>query len=459
VPTAVLPRALAALALAAGVVIALLPPPAGTPAAAMPAAGLCLAAVGLWATGVLPEHVTSVAFFLVAVLFALAPPPVVFAGFSSMAFWLVFGGIFIGLAVRRTGLGERLARSLLRFVGGSYFAVIAGIVVVGVALAFVVPSTMARLLILIPVVLALAERLDFRPQSRGRDGMVLASVFGTFMPACGILPSNVANMVLAGNTEILYGQTFSYGDYLLIHFPVVGVLRAATIVLAVWAMFRATPRPAPEGTAAGPPSADERRLAVVLGVALVLWMTDFLHHISPAWVAVGAALVCLLPRVGFLPPTVFSEFRASSLFYVAGVLGMGQLIAETGVGDMLGHALIRQVDLGPGSDAYNFAALVGISTLLGPMTTVPGVAAVMAPLAGELADATQLPLTTVLMTQTIGYSTILLPHQLAPFIVALQLGSVRMAPALRLTAVMALLIAFVLDPVNYLWWRWLGLFG
>ena len=33
-------------------------------------------------------------------------------------------------------------------------------------------------------------------------------------------------------------------------------------------------------------------------VALLLWVTDWLHGVSPGWVALGAALVCTLPGIG-----------------------------------------------------------------------------------------------------------------------------------------------------------------
>jgi len=52
----------------------------------------------------------------------------------------------------------------------------------------------------------------------------------------------------------------------------------------------------------GPWSALEKKAALLLAVAIVLWLTDFLHHISPAVIGmgVGVGLFALLPRVGIL---------------------------------------------------------------------------------------------------------------------------------------------------------------
>ena len=54
------------------------------------AAALSVFALGLFAGGVFPEHVSAVLYFLIAMLFAVAPASVVFSGFHSTALWLVF---------------------------------------------------------------------------------------------------------------------------------------------------------------------------------------------------------------------------------------------------------------------------------------------------------------------------------------------------------------------------------
>ncbi|MEE8445189.1 MAG: SLC13 family permease [Alphaproteobacteria bacterium] len=457
----VAPVALAGLVVLAALALALSPAPAGVAPGVMPAAALSLFAIGFWATGVLPEHLTALIFFLLAMLFAVAPPEVAFAGFQSAAWWLVLGGLFIGLAVQRTGLGERIAVSLMRLFGGSYSHVLAGLAVVSVALAFIMPSTMGRVLILIPVVNALAERLGFAPGSRGRNGMVLTATLATFTPACAILPANVANIVLAGAAENLHGITLTYGSYLLLQFPVTGVLKTAAVVALAWLLFHDKVRGRRTADRAAPRlSADEWRLSLILAVALALWMSDFLHGINAAWVALGAAVVCLLPRIGVLPSSVFhQELRVGPLFYVAGILGMGQVVATSGVGDIMGRFLIDLVEFVPGADAYNFGALVVASVSLLVATSVPGLPAVLSPLAEDIAGASGLPLLTVLMTQAIGYSTVIFPYQLPPLVVAMQMGGVRLASCLKITGALLVVTLVVLTPINYLWWRWLGYLG
>ena len=106
-----------------------------------------------------PEFVTSLAFFALASLIAVAPPEVIFAGWASTAMWLTVGGLIVGIAVNRTGLGARLASRLTGLFGETYKAQVAAMVLVGVALSFFMPSTMGRVILLVPIALALADRL------------------------------------------------------------------------------------------------------------------------------------------------------------------------------------------------------------------------------------------------------------------------------------------------------------
>ncbi|WP_374445255.1 SLC13 family permease [Stella sp.] len=454
-PARVVPL-LAVLALAIAFVA---PAPAGVPPATMHAGALAFFTIGLWATGAMPEHVTALVFMTLAVLLKVAPPGVAFAGFEATAMWLVFGGIIIGTVMQRTGLGERLAVAILPLFGASYTRALAGVAVVGVALAFVMPSTMGRIVLLMPIILALADRMGFVEGRPGRTGMAVTLAVTSFMVPCTILPANVPNMVLVGAAESLHGVTLTYGQYLKLHFPVTGLLKAVCIVAAARIAFPDRPVPPAPLPPRGPMSADERKLALLLAVALGFWVTDFLHGINAGWIGLAAGVICLLPGVNLLPPPAFArEVNFSSTLYVAGILGLGTMVAQSGVGALVSGGLLSILPLQPGADFTNFLSLTASSALLALATTFPGVPAVMTPLAPDLAAASGLPLLTVMMTQVVGFSTVILPYQAPPIVLALQLARVRMGQAARVTLLVLVPTVLVLVPLAYLWWRLLGYF-
>ncbi len=427
-------------------------------------AALVLLALGCWATGALPFHVTGIGLFVLATVLGIAPPRVIFAGFTSSALWLVFGGLVIGAAVQTTGLGQRLARLLVGHLGGSYRRIVYGTVALGGGLAFLVPAAMGRIMVLVPIFVALTGELGFVPGRRGRTGILLAVAFGTILPAFAVLPANLPNMVLLGVAETLYGVSISYGAYLLLHFPVLGLaygLLLAELVCRLFPDLVDDRLPDQNGRAkhdAPPPwSPAERRLLGILVLALLLWATDSLHGISPGWVALAAALVCMLPGVGVIDPRTFETATSfGTFFYVAGLLGMVSLIDASGLAGALGAKALAWLPLAPDAPAESFGALVAAASLIGLVTTHPGVPAVLGPLAAPMAEAADLPLVSVLMTQIVGFSTMLLPYQSAPVMVALQLANLRLAAATRLSLLLGGLALLVLVPLDYLWWRWLG---
>lgn len=452
-------RAIAGVAVLAGVTLILLPPFAGMPATAQTAAGLCLAAIALWATAAWPELVTALVFLLLAILLKLAPPAVVLSGFTSTAWWMVFGGLVVGVAVKDTGLGARFARTLAGGLGASYLGLIGGLVAVGLALGFVMPSSMSRILLLLPITLALADRFGFRPGSNGYVGVAMATLWGTFVLPFTILPANIPNLVLSGAAQQLYGVEMNYGRYLLAHFPVLGALKGVVVTFAIVWLFPDAPRRTTAAVeTATPMTRDEWWLAAILCGSLALWVTDFLHHVSAAWVSLAAAALCLLPGINLVGVKAFNEkIPFGSLFYVGAVLGLGSLVDATGLGQVLARALLSVAPLTPGQPGVSFAVIVAFSTAIGLITMLPGLVAVTAPLCGSIAAAAGLPVEIVLQMQAIAYSTLILPYQGPPMVVGQQLAQIGARPATQLCLVVTAVTVVVLFPLDYLWWRLIGL--
>lgn len=438
--------------------IALAPPPEGAQPGIMLVLGLTLLTIGLLATGVLAEHLTSVLFFALAMILSVAPPAVVFSGFASTAFWLVFGGIILGSAADHTGLGRFLGSLAVRHIGGSYPRLISGIVLVAGSLGFLIPTAMGRMMLLMPIIFALADRLEFAPGSSGRRGMIVALVLGSMVVPLTVLPANVPNAILAGAADAIDGVTITYGTYLLMNFPITGVLKSIVMVgLILWFFPARTPNGAHLDELAKPLSPQGRRLAVILAITLAVWATDFLHGIAPGWVALAAGLVCLLPGIGVTPPDKFRDsLNVEVLLYVAAILGLGNVIASSGAGNLFADRLLAHADFSPDNPAWTYAAVTGTAIVMQLFTTLPGMIVVLAPFAPEISALSGLPVLTVLMLLVNGFTTYFFPYQTAPVLVGIRLGRISVMDGVRILVPLSVISILALLPLNYFWWKLLG---
>ena len=448
----------AMLSIAAGVVLLVYPPVSFSPEESK-AAALAVIIIGFWATVIIPEFLTALFFFLFAMLFSVSPPNVVFSGFESTALWLVFGGLVLGVGITETGLGNRIAGKIVVHLDGSYFRLISGVVIVGTVLSFFMPAGMGRVILLIPVALAITNHFGFKEGSNGRTGIILAAILGTLIPAYTILPANVPNIVLVGMSETQFQISLLYGEYMLLHFPVLGALKTVVVIGLILWFFPDRPNKNDIGEllSIGPMSKNETVLSLIIAIQLALWMTDFSHNISPAWIALGGALLLLLPAINIVNRQQFNgKINYGSLFFAAGILGLGGMITHSGLGDTLANKLITSLPLYEDSPFLNYISLGLLSMLTGLTTTVVGVPAVITPLSDTLAQVTGLPIKTVLMTQVLGFSTPIFPYQVPPIVIGMQLSGEKLSSAIKLCFTLAVITILFLLPINFFWWRALG---
>lgn len=332
--------------------------------------------------------------------------------------------------------------------------------IANVLLLFLVPGSIGRVVILMPIALALADHMGFAPGSRGRTGFALTVGVGGTLPSLAVPPSNLPNIVLYGAAESIYGIVPTYAEYLLWHFPLSGLTRAVILgFLVVW-LFPDRARKSETDPEPTPMSARERTLLIVLSLTLALWVTDFLHHISPAWIALLSAVVILAPVLKLVPPTALVDnTNLRPFFYIAGILAVGAIVANSGLGAVIAAFLDRTVELNPDTPFLNYYTLIGVSMVFALAATVPGAPTFLVPLAQDLSTASGQPLMFVLMTQIVGLSVMILPYQAPPIVVAMGLGNISIRDTVRLLVACALVTLVILAPLNFLWWRILGLTG
>lgn len=433
----------------------------GAPPQMADSLGLVALAIGFWALAVLPEALTGLVFLLGAVTIAGLAPPVVFSGFTTTAFWLIFAGVILSASATKTGLSHWLASRFLnaRFAMSSYGARIGLIVLFAATLALILPSTLARVAVLLPLVIALCDMVGYQPGSKGRIGLVLAVPVGTYIVPTTFLPANLPNIVLAGSLESLHDVTLTFGPYMLLHFPVIGLVKGVALVVILTHLFQQDPTPQQpqEEATAKPLSVAGMRLIAIMGVTLMLWSMDFLHSVSPAWIGLGAAVLCLMP---FMQITDMKAMPFNTAFpmllYIGAVLGIGAVMTVSGAGDALSRSLVASVPLEEASNPVRLVMLAAIATITALLTTMPVAPAMTAPFFGEIAASTGWSVEAVAMSQVLGYATPLMPYQLPPLMLAMAMADISMRDATRVLLLLALITTPITLIAAHFWWQALG---
>lgn len=414
--------------------------------------GIVYVCVVLWATQVIPGYIVSLLFFFLAVTLTAVPVAEIFSGFASSAFWLVFSGGVIGFALKESGLSERLGTILAGMIGRSYLRALCAFAAISFALSLVMPSTFGRIAILVPIAAGYCSVAGLDGSRRGRAGILLLVIVGSFELAAAVLPANLPNIIMAGVLEQSLGLHLSFSEYLYIFFPAGVLVRGAVLVGTSFLMFADTVLAEPPRAKAPPLSREEMRVSILLLATLGFWFTDSLHHIAPGWVGLGFSLAYLLTSHADKRVAFGNGQKMDLLWFIAAIIGL--------------TALVRHVDLTPlavlgeGGWARNpwlaYIVLVAASVVICFAVTSNAAPAVFTPFASNLLAGSSV-LKMGVLSQVMGYSTTFLAYQSPPILFGGELAGLSRSVVARYCLVTACLGLLIVVPINAAWWWLIGL--
>ncbi len=117
-----------------------------------------------------------------------------FSGFADNTPWFLFGAVLMGEAAAKSGLAARIGRTGMRVAGTSYAGMLLSVIMLVLLLNFLVPSGMAQLAILAPMVMGVVNAFGVEKGSRIGRGL-----FVIFTYSCGLFNK----MILAGGATVL----------------------------------------------------------------------------------------------------------------------------------------------------------------------------------------------------------------------------------------------------------------
>lgn len=424
-------------------------------------AGLALILVGLLAAGI-KDHIAAVVFFSTATAIAALPPKIVFAGFLSQGTWIIFSGLILASAIKELGLGDRLANRLLPTRQPPFVLAALAMGILSLLLAFMVPSTAARVLLLAPIAVAYAERLGYPPESRATLGLVISGAMTTYFCGGGILTAGLPNVAMVSLAQDLLNVRITYQEYLICAFPVLSLCTFILLTAMVTACFGIAADDKSNLTdlserGAKATNSEHGALALILCTSVLLWSTDSYHGISTAWIGLGAAALILCGPGRKLSLSQCVKIEVWIVF--AALLSLGAILEHTKATEQLGHWLIANTPLQPDNDWANLALVTAVGAALSITGTNLAAPVLYTTLAEHMAQATGWPIKTVLLVGIPAWTFVPFLFQVPILLVCVRMFnlSVRIVSLFMFGFTSVAMVTLV--PLHFVWLRHLGYFG
>ena len=74
-------------------------------------------------------------------------------------------------------------------------------------------------------------------------------------------------------------------------------------------------------------------------MAVCIWATDFIHHVSPAIVGLGVGLAATMPRIGVLTKEGIGKINFLIIIFMGSTISMAEVLRETGAVKLMADAL------------------------------------------------------------------------------------------------------------------------
>src|SRR5213080_4371051 len=325
----------------AGLGAALFLPPllAGLPLAGQRALIVTLITILLWTGEILAPGVAALlSVTLLALSGATTSLRDALQGFANPVPFFLISVLTMGVAVVRSGLAERLARTILERARGRSLTVYLQLVLSFPVLTFLLPSATTRSGILIHIY---DEVFALGRVARGADvakAVMLALSSINRLASTSLLTGGITPVMSAA---IIGGISWT-GWLTLMAVPYWVILVLGGLLIAIrYRRGFSRDLPLPERQPRRPIGGVEwRTLAIILG-ASALWLTDPVHHLDPAIPALLAFAALLTPGIGPLRWGDLERGVGWANFFVIGAsISLAHALDTSGAAPWLGRVLV-----------------------------------------------------------------------------------------------------------------------
>lgn len=288
--------------------------------------------------------IVSVSIPLFAVLLEISTPQKAFSGFSSPSWFFLLGVYAIAASLSKSGLLLRLIlRTLLKF-PTNYYGQTLAIAITGLILTPVLSSNNARIVLISPLTLDMCEALNIKDHTPGSIWISMSMFLGfgqlsfIFMKRAamnlmmyGLLPLDVSSQiswsfwVKATLILTLVFFVFYYLAIIILYKPDHKIKLNRNIIEAQLITM-------------GPLTRQEKLVVFSVIITILALITEPLHHIDSAWIAMLVFLLFTTTHV-LSEKSIRSDIDWNYLLAFGSLIGVGKLITDSELASIIANHL------------------------------------------------------------------------------------------------------------------------
>lgn len=319
---------------------------------AIGALGVLSCCIVWWIAGLFPEFVTALIMAAAFVVGCQVPTTTVFSAFASSTWWLLVAAFALGFGMQKSGLMARMAAAVLRIFPNTFSMQAAGLIATDTLVGPFIPSLSAKATMLAPLSMGISDSLGYERKGRQATGLFLAMFTGIRTVGPAVISSSIIGYGLLATLPADVAAQFPMANWFLCMLPWFVFVMIANYV-AIVLMFgpgrsKARSKPASASPADGasaasakksasskifprtPMASAEKRMAAIMGICVLLWVTEPLHA-APSHIVAIAAMVAML-AFGVVDAKQLRQGIAwDSLIFIGCVLGLADVFAALGI--------------------------------------------------------------------------------------------------------------------------------
>ena len=319
---------------------------------AMRIMGVLVWAIIYWIGGVLPEAITGIIMATLFVILGGVPVGTAFNAMSGATIWLVIPVCMRGYGVKQSGLLERVSLLILKVFPKNLLGRSLGLYISTFIVGPFIPSTMAKTVVLAPMVRGISETAGYEDNSKQAHALFLSYWSGLKSCSTMFITASVVSVALVGmlpeETAAAYGGIAQWAIASLPAMIPFLIICFLFIVMLYVRSGKGGDASANAGVSAdyvanrlkemGSWKKEEKITGILIVVMVIFWLTKSMHGI-PEW-AIACIVSGLLFAFGVIDIKALNNgVPWSTIVFVAVAISIANVFSAAGISPYLQNAL------------------------------------------------------------------------------------------------------------------------